>query len=256
MPQNGAGEAAAAPSAQSPQAAPGAAPPQAPKAAPDDQAMHAKSERDLAEARATLKRMETESADAKKADDARRRLEQERVRNPAKHLEELFGPDWYDVATKAKTGTVSPASVSSALDERERGLKAYLDEQLKPLKEENAKLRDSLNTQTKRDHSSQAATFAREGGEKYRLINLYKQADHLGGFIQGHHEMTGELWSFEQGAEALEKYWAGVRDMVLKCENGRVLADTLGTTPKPAATPHQNEATQTDDEHRRRVDNA
>jgi ElaB/YqjD/DUF883 family membrane-anchored ribosome-binding protein len=254
MPQNGAGETASAQTTTT--QTPGASPPAAP--APNWQELHTRAEKDLAETRARLQKIEADSKETAKALKAKEALEQDRLRNPAKHLKELFGENWYDAATKLKSGNVAPEHVSAALDEREQRILSRVEESLKPLREENEQLKRESAERTKQDFAAKAESFVKENAAKFDLVNRYKQAGNLGGFIEGHYNLTGELWTPEQGAAELEKYWAGVRDMVLKSENGRQLADTLGATPKPLGSQERTEepAPVPEAERKRRIEAA
>jgi hypothetical protein len=258
MPQNGAAptQATAAPAPTGTQA-PGAAPP---ASAPDYQALHAKAEQRAAALEARVQQAEKDRLDRLKADKAKEREAEERRKQPLHaRLQAEYGDDWYDVVTKAKTGTVAPAHVSAALSEHEQGLKSYIDEQLKPLREENAQLKRESAERTRQEYAAKAAAYAKENAAKYELVNRYKQADNLGPFIESHYGATGEVWTHEQAAAELEKYWAGVREMVLKSENGRQLADTMGTTPKPFAEQRPEEpaaAPLSESQRRKRLEDA
>jgi hypothetical protein len=253
MPQNGAGE--TAPAQTTTTQTPGASPP----AAPNWQELHSKAEQRAAALEAKVQQAERDRLDRLKADKAREREQEEQRKKPLhQRLQAEYGDEWYDVVTKAKAGTVAPAAVSAALDEREQGIKAYVEEQLKPLKEDNERLRRESAERTKQDFAAKAESFVKENAAKFDLVNRYKQAGNLGGFIEGHYNLTGELWTPEQGAAELEKYWAGVRDMVLKSENGRQLADTLGATPKPLGSQERTEepAPVPEAERKRRIEAA
>lgn len=251
MPQNGAGE-AAAPTAGTPQAS-GGAPPQTP--APNYQELHARAEQRAAALEAKVQQAEKDRLDRLKADKAREREAEEQRKRPLdQRLRAEYGDDWYDVVTKAKTGTVAPAHVSAALDEREKSLKSYVDEVLKPLKEENARLRADADQRAREAGTAKAAAYVTENSKKFDLLNRYKQQDNLGAFIEGHYNMTGETWTLEQGATELEKWWASVREMVLKTENGRTLGDTLGTAPSPqmGAPPREDPQGEADEATRKK----
>lgn len=254
--------------AANPQAPATPAPAEAPKpAAPDYQALHQQAERRAADLDAKLKAAETERLNRLKADKARERDDEEKRKNPVKYLQSVLGDDWYDAATKLKTGTVAPGQVSAALDEREQRLRQHMDETTKELRSELAELRAEREERARADLRAKAADHARANPEKYPLLARYKQHDEVGHLIEQHFNATarrdadgnwapGELWSYEVAAQKAEERWAAIRDMVLKSENGRELpADR--ETPRLTIVPEPNLGPPKDDaEKRRRIDEA
>lgn len=240
-----------------PQQPPAAAQPAQPTAkveppkptAPDYQALHAQSAREVAEAKAALdavkRERETERLNALKE---RKRAEQEeagRRANPAKHLESIYGPDWYDTVTKAKTGTVSPAGVSSAVTEAEQRLEARFAEREQAMRAELQGLRQLAEDQMREKTFAQAADYVRGNAEKYpHVAKVFKQEGQLGEIIEAHLMATrkrnpdgswgdGELWTHEQAAQALESQLKAMADMVREYDK----AAARSNPPAPAAQP-------------------
>jgi len=265
MPQNGADS---APTASPPQA-PGApsATPVAKPAEPDRaQALESRLAAIEAERTAERKQWQAQQAEWTKKDKAREALEQERTRNPAKHMKELFGENWYDAATKAKAGTVAPEHVSAALDEREQRIRESVSSEVKSLRDELAELRKDREERAREKIYSQAAAHVRGNAEKYPLTTRYQKADEVGALIESHFKATarqnadgswapGEMWTHEQAAAEMEKYWGSIREMVLKSENGRQLPEG-STMPRLTIIPEQRapEPPKDDAERRARVD--
>lgn len=269
MPQNGAAEVPAVP-ASGPAGHPGAASAAAPVAAPepDYKALHAETSRKAAALEEKVKAGERERLDRLKADKAREGAEAERRRNPLKHFEDVLGPDWYDTATKLKAGTVTPGALTGAVSESEKRIQENVSGELKALRGELAELKADREERARQQISSSAAQHVTGNAEKYPLTNRYKQADSVGAFIEGHFKATsrrgedgtwerGEMWSNEQAAAEVEKYWAGIRDMVLKSENGRQLPES-GERPRLTIVPEQRapEMPRDDDARRKAVDDA
>lgn len=232
MPQNGAGETTVAPQAPTPQTpgAPAAAPPK--PAEPDYRALHEAAAKKIAALEAEKGQFSGKLSEYEKAEKARKALEQERTRNPSKYLEALFGPDWYDTATKLKTGTVTPGAVSAQLTEAEQRMEQRFQERERALTERLDRLQQAEEDRARQDIYRQAGEHAKTNSEKYPLTNKYGKAADVGALIEGHFKATskrnpdgtwepGEMWTPEQGAAEMEKYWAGIRDMVLKAETGR-----------------------------------
>lgn len=229
MLQNGAGGTTGAPTATPPStAAAPAGTPQQPAAAPapDYRALHEAAEKRAAALELKAKEWERERLDRLKADKKREAEEAEFARNPTKALEAKLGADWYDTITKAKTGSVSPAGVSSALTEAEQRLETKFAEREKALRAELDELKGRDNERQRQDYLRGAAEHVRANPDKYPLLHAFKQIDDVGGFIDGHFQMTSrsgqpEVWSHEVGAQKLEEYWAKVKEMVLQHERGR-----------------------------------
>jgi len=171
-------------------------------------------------------------SELEKAEKARKALEQERTRNPSKYLEALFGADWYDTATKLKTGTVTPGAVGAQLSEAEQRFEAKLKEQGERFEAEIGRLRQAEEDRAREDLYRAAGDFAKANAEKFPLTNKYEKSADVGALIEGHFKATskrnpdgswepGEMWTQEQGAAEMEKYWSGIRDMVMKAETGR-----------------------------------
>lgn len=247
MPQNGAGETTVAPQAPTPQApgAPAATPPK--PAEPDYRALHEAAAKKIAALEAEKGQAGGKLAEYEKAEKARKALEQDRTRNPTKHLEELFGPDWYDTATKLKTGTVSPGAVSAQMSEAEKRLEAKFQERERALTERLDRLQQAEEDRARQDIYRSAGEHAKGNAEKYPLTNKYGKAADVGALIEGHFKATsrrnadgswepGEMWTPEQGAAEMEKYWAGIRDMVLKAETGREPEKPRESLPTASAT--------------------
>jgi hypothetical protein len=233
MPQNGAGEAPVAPqagTASTPGGAPAAPPPK--PAEPDFRALHEAAEKKAIALEAKVKESERERLDRLKADKKREAEDEEARRDPSKHLKRLYGDNWYDAVTKAKSGTVAPEHVSAALDAREERIRGMVSEETKALREELAQLRRAEEDRARTDLYRSAGEHAKQNADKYKLTNKYGKADEVGALIEGHFKATakrnadgtwepGEMWTPEQGAAEMEKYWTGIRDMVLKAEIGR-----------------------------------
>lgn len=213
----------------SPQAAPGGTPP---PAAPDYKALSEAAERKAAALEEKVKAGERERLDRLKADKKREADEADRRRDPVKHFREVLGDDWYDIATKAKAGTVTPAGVSTSLADVEQRMEARWAEREKALRSELAEVKARDNERQRQEYLSEASQHAKSNPDKYPLLHKFKQLDDVGGFIDGHFQQTsrrdaegnfipGELWTPEVAAQKLEEYWAGVKEMVLKAESGR-----------------------------------
>lgn len=228
MPQNGAVETTGAPTT-APQApgAPAAAPPVTNALpAPDYRALHEAAERKAASLEAKVQAAEKDRLDRLKADKKREADEEARRRDPLKRLQADFGDDWYDTITKMKAGAVTPGAVSSSIADVEQRLKAEFAEQSKALRDEVAELKGRDTERQRQEYLRGASEYVRANPEKYPLLHAFKQIDDVGGFIDGHYQLTSrsgqpEVWSHEVGAQKLEEYWAKVEQMVLDRQRGR-----------------------------------
>src|SRR3990167_10908504 len=177
MPQNGAGGVPGAPPAVAPQptgGAPGQTPPAAtpPTAAvPDYRSLHDQAQQKLA---AVEKERERERLDRLKADKAREKDETDHKRDPIKPLQSVLGEDWYDAATKLKTGTVAPGSVSSALADLEQRLETKFAEREKAREAEIAELRARDNERQRQEYFRGAAEHVKANPDKYPLLHAFK----------------------------------------------------------------------------------
>lgn len=230
MPQNGAGgttgapTAAPSPTAAAPAGTPQPAAPAAP--APDYKALAEAAEKKAAALEAKVQAAERERLDRLKADKKREVDEEARKRDPIKELQRVLGEDWYDAATKLKAGSVTPGAVSSSIADVEQRLEAKFAEREKELRAELAEVKGRDLERQRREYLQGAAEHVRSNPDKYPLLHAFKQIDDVGGFIDGHFQMTaqagqGELWSHEVGAQKLEEYWAKVEEMVLQRQRGR-----------------------------------
>lgn len=271
MPQNGAGGLTGAPTAtpQTPAAAPAGTPPAPATApAPDYRALAEAAEKKAAALEAKNREHETERLNRLKADKKREADEEEARRDPSKHLKKLYGDNWYDAVTKAKTGAVAPEHVSAALDAREERIRGMVSEETKALREELAHLRRAEEDRARTDLYRSAGEHAKSNASKYPLTNKYGKSDEVGALIEGHFKATakrnadgswepGEMWTSEQGASEMEKYWTGIRDMVLKHEIGREPPrEEPRLTILPAARSEPTPEAKDDVERRARVDAA
>lgn len=182
-------------------------------------------------------------------------IEDMKRRNPLSYLEKIYGPEWYDLISKAKLdGVPPPQLIAAEVQEQVSAVRKETAAELEKLRKESAEqLRTISDAEAKREEArvySDADSYLLANDSKYP--HIFAEADAQGVkatlryFIRAHFDSTtrqdeitgeylpGELLSPQQAADSLEKLFAGSHEKRLKR-----LQPQKATTPAPQSSDSQ-----------------
>lgn len=184
--------------------------------ATDYRALYEQTQKQLADLQARSQKLEADTKDAptwREKAAALEKLQQERIRNPLRVVETLFGKNWHDDLGKLKTGGVTPELVGTQISEAQTATETRLKSLEASLTKQIEELRLAQVEREREDAHRQARGYAESNKDKFPLIHHFGVLDTLGPMIEQHAELTRragkpELWTPEQAAIEVEKYYA------------------------------------------------
>lgn len=191
-------------------------------------------------------RADAAKADAKAKADAEA-LRLDRLRNPAKYLEQEYGPEWRKTLTEvAEKGTPPAALVASEVGDVEKRLTAKLEEVAKSLEDKFSAQQKAETERALRAADESAVAHVKANTEAFPLINAWDALASVPASIRQHFDETcewdgetltkpGEVWTPQQAAEDLEKKFNALVDKAVAI---RAVAKPKGAAPTlpPAVT--------------------
>lgn len=166
-----------------------------------------------------LRAKEAELADKEKRFREWEARQQDKLKNPAKYLQEEFGQDYYEKLSQLQLTGVPPADLlARTVDEKVEAVRKEFEEYKAEVKrrEEERALADARR---ERDTYMQKAVAYVQGAEdKYPLTHAFGLVENIPLFIQQHLESTttedpetgeavpGELLTFQEAAERMESH--------------------------------------------------
>jgi hypothetical protein len=178
-------------------------------------AVIAKKERAMVEGQRALKAERAKFAE-EQAKHVETLKEAERIRelkanaksNPVAYLSEVFGPNWYEVATNIKLngGKVTPELIHAAVKDEISGLKKELAaDSAKSAADEKARAQAEYNDMLERFRDD-AMAHTKKHADKFELINLYDEHGLVPALIEENYRKTKRLMTTDEAAELVEKH--------------------------------------------------
>ena len=195
-------------------------------------------------------KFEQERAEAAKADAARAAKEKadaealrlDRLRNPAKYLEQDYGPDWHKALTEIHEKGSPPAGmVASELGELEKRITSRLDEVTKGFEEKLAAQQKEQTERALKYGDEAAVQYVQANPDAYPLIHSWEALNSVPAAIRQHFDETfeadgvGEVWTPQQAAQDLEKKFNALVDKAIAIRGAAKDKPKTAPTLPPAA---------------------